>query len=88
MKVKTHLRIAKTRKGARVEASSRPNYKPLITNAGYRNERVLPTAAFAVVLDIPDELFERAETVLAEITVDPDEAEIAAEVGPISKERK
>jgi hypothetical protein len=80
MKVKTHLRVAKTPRGARVEASTKPNYKPLMGSQGSWNERPLPTAAFAVVLDIPDDLFKRAEQVLAEIAVDSDIAGIATEV--------
>lgn len=79
MKVKTYLRVARGGRGVRVVASSKPNYQPLMKGSGW-SEKALPTAAFAVVLDIPDEIFERAETVLAEVTVDPSEAEVAAEV--------
>jgi hypothetical protein len=80
MKVRTHLRVAKTKKGARVEASAKPNYKPLISNLGSRNETPLPTAMFALDLDLPDEMFTRAEQVLAEVSVDPQQVEIAAEI--------
>ena len=33
MKVRTHLRVAKTKKGIRVAASSKPSYLPLMTAA-------------------------------------------------------
>lgn len=77
MKVRTHLRVAKTKQGVRVEASAKPNYRPLVSGA---SEAPLPTAMFALDLDLPDEMFTRAEQVLAEVTVDPADVEIAAEV--------
>lgn len=80
MKVKTYLRVAKTKRGAKVVAGSKPNQKPLVRDAGYRTEEVLPTIAFAVILDIPDEEFARAEQVLAEIGVQPEQTTVAAEV--------
>ena len=80
MKVKTHLRVAKGPKGPRLEASTKPNYKPLTRGVGGWDKEPLPTAMFAVVFDIPDELFNRASIVLAEIAVDSDTGSIAAEV--------
>jgi hypothetical protein len=80
MKVQTYLRVAEGARGPRVVASAKPNYQPLTKGAGTYHEEALPTAMFAVVLDIPDELFERASQVLAEIEVPTDRAEIAAEV--------
>ena len=80
MKVRTHLRVAKTKKGARVEASAKPNYKPLMQNQGSSHEAPMPTAMFALDLDLPDEMFARAEQVLAEVSVNPADVEIAADV--------
>jgi hypothetical protein len=80
MKVKTHLRVAKTKRGARVVASSKPSQKPIIVDKGYASERVLPTVAFAVVLDVPDEAFKAAEAVLAEIEIPFERTRVAAEV--------
>lgn len=80
MKVKTYLRVAVGGRGPRVVASTKPNYQPLTKGQGTYHEEPLPTAAFALVLDIPDEIFERAEKVLAEVAVDPSEAAVAAEV--------
>lgn len=82
MKVKTYLRVARNDGGRsryKVEASARPNYRPLTSGDG-RNERALPTVAFAVVLDIDDAVFAQAERVLAEIEVPADLPLIAADV--------
>lgn len=38
-------------------------------------------AKFAVVFDIPESLFKRAEDVIAEITVDGRKVKVAAEIG-------
>lgn len=77
MKVRTHLRVARTKAGAaQVAATVSPSHKPLSDPRG----RALPTAAFALDLDLPDEMFRRAEQVLAEVMVDPQDVEIAAEV--------
>lgn len=83
MKCKVYMRVAKSRgpKGYRVAASIRPNYQPLKIE-GY-NERALPTAAFALDLDIPEEIFRRAEQVLAEIELDAGDVLVAAESAPV-----
>lgn len=79
MKVKTHLRVGydKRRRKPQVVANVRPNHTPL--SAGSPQE-FLPTVAFAIVLDIPDAMFERAGQVIAELTIPEDAVEIAAEV--------
>lgn len=82
MKAKVFLRVARSsgHKGYRVAASTQPNYSPL-TTGGYES-RALPTAAFAMVLDIPDQIFHRAEEVLAEVELQPSAVQVAAEVHP------
>lgn len=72
MRLRVYLRVAKSNRepGYRVLASAKPNYKPLYAAEGTFREMALPTAAFALDLDIPDEEFERAEQVLAEILVE------------------
>lgn len=80
MKVKTYLRVAKNDGGRtpyKVEASARPNNKPLTAGEG-RHERVLPTISFAVVLDIDPAAFEQAEQVLAEIEIPTAAINVAA----------
>lgn len=81
MKVKVYMRLGKrTRRSkygpAVVEAGVKPSLKPLSENNG----TILPTVAFAVELDVPDSAFEQAEKVIAEIEVDEQSFDIAAEV--------
>lgn len=65
-KIKTHVRVAKGRSGKMlVTATSRPSNEPLKDPRG----NALPTVAFALVLDIDDAEFKRAEAVLAEVDV-------------------
>jgi len=83
MKVKIYLRVAKNTGGRtafKVDARPTPDYRPLNKGQGTYTETPLPTAAFAVVLDVPDELFRHAERVLAEIEIPADKAVVAAEV--------
>jgi hypothetical protein len=80
MKVKTYMRVgwdAKRRK-AQVVANTKPSGRPLRRSDG----EPLPTVAFAVELDLPDELFTRAERVIAMLSIPPESAVIAAEVTP------
>lgn len=83
MRARIYLRIAKTStggrggsKGFRVAATSKPSHRPIEASVG----EPLPTAAFAIDLVIPDEMFTEAERVIAELTVDPADLEVAAEV--------
>lgn len=80
MKYPIYLRIAKTgtRKGYKVSAASTPNNEPL--NSGSYNTTWFPTVMFAVNIDIPDELFEQAERVIAELNVGMEEAQISSEI--------
>lgn len=77
MKVKTYLRVARGHgKQARVVANARPNPSPLSDHMGVD----LPTVAFAVVFEIPDEAFRAAERVLAEIEVPIESISLSAAV--------
>lgn len=80
MKATVYLRLAHGKRGLRVHASSAPNYEPIYSGSGSWNQTPLPTAAFAIQLEVPDEVFAHAERVLAELVVDEDHATIAAEV--------
>jgi hypothetical protein len=79
MKTTVYLRVAKRpkgRKGAAVNATLTPQQRPIETSTG----QVLPTCAFAVELDIPDEAFESAARVVAKLKVPEEKLTIAAEV--------
>lgn len=80
MRARVFMRVGKagsrSRKGYLVQAGLSPSYEPLSNSVG----RYLPTAMFALDLDIPDEMFEQAQQVLAEIVVNPEDLAIAAEV--------
>lgn len=75
MKAKVYLRVAKHPHGRnasfKVHASTKADARPLTAGSGF-SERALPTIAFAVVVNIPDEAFKAAEQVLAEIDVPAD----------------
>lgn len=77
MKTKVYMRVA--RKGSGTKASVAANVKPTLTPLS-DNNGPLATVAFALVLDIPDSLFKRAEDVIAEIKVDGRKVKVAAEV--------
>jgi hypothetical protein len=86
MKCRVYLRVAKTKKrsgnpGYKVAATLKPSHEPLSTDTRY-----LPTAAFAVDLDVPDVMFDRASEVLAELVIDPEDAAIAVQVPTEGKE--
>ena len=81
MKLTIYMRVAQGANGKpKVAASINPNYKPLSTSTGTWNEKALPTAAFAITLDIPDEILRSAEQVLAELEIPESAAKVAAEV--------
>ena len=81
MKSKIYLRVAKSegRKGFKVAASTEPNNAP-ITSQDYRGHTFYPTVAFAVEFNIPDELFDQASKVVAEINIALKQAKIAGEI--------
>jgi hypothetical protein len=80
LKTTVYLRVAKkpsARKGgAAVSATMTPQQRPLEDTVG----RLLPTTSFAIALDIPDEAFNSAARVVAELKVPEERLEIAAEV--------
>jgi hypothetical protein len=79
MKVTAYVRVARTRTGKpTVDAGPRPTDEPLKDQHG----KALPTVAFALKLDVPEERLRAAEQVLAEIEVSSDEAEIVVGVQP------
>jgi hypothetical protein len=77
LKAKAHVRVARAKNGTPViQTTARPSTTPLYDN---RN-RPLATIGFAVIFNVPDELFDQAQKVIAEIDVTGDEAQIVAEV--------
>ena len=81
MKLRVYLRVAEGARGPRVAASSSPNYEPLMSGSGWQ-AKPLPTAMFALDLDVPDAVLHHAERVLATLAVDEHDAQVAAAVRP------
>lgn len=79
MKYKIYLRIGRGNRGYKVSASSHPINDPIKTQS-YPQNKFIPTVSFAVIFDIPDELFRRAEKVVAELNIKEDEANISGEI--------
>jgi hypothetical protein len=80
MKTRIYLRVAKSSRGYKVMATTKPNNEPLY-NQGYRGGKdFLPTVAFGVDFVIPDELFSKAVKVVGEINIALENASIAADV--------
>jgi hypothetical protein len=80
MKTRIYLRVAKNGYKSKVDASIKSNNAPLHLT-GYRNEKTfLPTIAFAVDFEIPDELFSNGVKVIGEINVTKDKAVLAAQI--------
>jgi len=77
MKIKTYLRVAKTSRGYKVSAQTKPNHAPLYTDS--YSKKYLPTVHFAINLDIPNEAFDKASKAIAEINVPEEHLEINAE---------
>lgn len=75
MKAKAYLRVAKTRRGARVMASSRANRTPIEDSYN----QPYPTVSFAVIFEIPDEAFKAGERVVAEVAVPPEHVYVNVE---------
>jgi hypothetical protein len=81
MKYPVYLRVAKTdsRKGYKVAASGTPNNEPL-SNGQKWALRWYPTLAFCVNIEIPDELFEQSQRVIAELNVGMKAAQVTSEI--------
>ena len=58
---------------AKVTAGVRPSNEPLSITAGH-----LPTVAFAINVEIPDEAFRQAERVIAELKISEEAIDIAS----------
>ncbi len=82
MKYPIYLRIAKTdgRKGYKVSAHTEPNNTPLESGNNYSGKEFHPTVSFCVQIDIPDELFNQASRVIAELNVGMKEAKVNGEI--------
>lgn len=83
MKTTVYMRVAwdkdarrKDHRRPRYMADQHPCNEPIYTAGGI----ALPTVSFAVELDLPDAMFERAATVIAELAVSEEEAEIGMQV--------
>lgn len=74
MKTTIYLRIAKDSKKntVKVEASDKPNQTPLKIG-----QRFIPTVAFGVEFEIPDELFQGAGLIVGLLKLTTEEAKIA-----------
>lgn len=77
-KTKVYLRVAKTNRGFRFSAHNKPSNQPL--NSGAYNTEWYPTISFALDLNIPDSLFAKASTAIAEINLNAKNAVINAEI--------
>lgn len=65
MQTRFYLRVAKTRYGLKVDASSKPKIEPLNTIVGYPNrKKYYPTVLIAFNLEIPDKEFDKARILL------------------------
>ncbi len=78
MKTKVYIRAARGRNGPKVEAATRPNYQSLTEMKNYV-ERTLPTAMFALEVDIPEEAFKHAEQVAASVQLDVSAGQVVVE---------
>jgi hypothetical protein len=75
-KLTVYMRVAKGARGPRVYASSKPNYEPLYD----KEHKHLPTAFFALELDIPDDLFHLPEKIAASIEIPEREIKVSGKV--------
>ena len=75
MKTKLYVRVAQGRGRPKVAANVRPNHWP-ITEQQDGADVPLPTAFFALELDIPQEVFDRAVQVAATVKLDPEAGQV------------
>lgn len=79
MQARLYIKIARTKRGYRATVSTaRPSRTPLEDNTW--RKRPLPTVFFGVDFKIPDEAFDVATKVIAEVTIPVSNLEIAADV--------
>lgn len=80
MQVTAYIRVAKNGYKTKLDAGTKENMEPLFTTQYRGQKNFLPTIAFAVRFEVPDELFESASRVIAEINLNTKDAKIAADV--------
>lgn len=66
MKQRIYIRIAKTVRGYKVSAATKPN-PAAIQDVGYRwRRKIFPTVQFPVDVEVPDEMFELSKEKLVQ----------------------
>lgn len=65
MKIPIYIKIAKTKKRYKVEASEKADTTPIITRHGKNNYH--PTIFFGVEIQLPEDAFEQAKKIIAKI---------------------
>lgn len=81
MRARVYLKIAKNGYKYKVKATTKSDSTPLKLEGGYNKEDTfLPTVGFGVDFVIPDELFDAAQQIIAEIDVSTKGAKVLAEV--------
>lgn len=90
MKTTIYLRVAK--KGAygkvKVSASTHSSEDPIFLPKTYgREKEAIPTIGFAVIFEIPDELFSKASVVVATINLPTKSATILSGLPVIAKKK-
>lgn len=75
------MRVAKNGYKYKIDATTKSNETPLVKKGSYGSaDEFLPTIAFAVDFDIPDEMFSKASVVIAEINLKSKEVKILSEI--------
>jgi len=72
MTIKLYIRVAKFEDQLIIKASPNVSNEALTKRVG-RTTYTCPTVSFAIDVDIPDEMFEQAEKVIARVAVDSEE---------------
>ncbi len=68
-----YLRIGKTKKGCKVDASDKPNHASLMVG-----DRAIPTVSFGLTLKLPADLMKGAALIAGIININEKEAKIEA----------
>lgn len=85
MKARIYLRVAKNGYKTKVDAGIKARNTPL-HQQGYNGDKTfLPTVAFAVDFEIPDNLFNKAVQVIGTMNVTEKDAVVAAEVPSVKQ---
>lgn len=75
MIAKLYIRVAQFEDQLIIKASPNVNNEALTKRVG-RTNYICPTVSFAIEVDIPEEMFEQAEKVIARVAIDSEEIEI------------